>query len=252
MADEMQQMYVEESLEHLATIEADLLRLEAEGLSPDLVNKVFRAFHTVKGGAGFFKLDQVRSLAHEAESLLDRFRAGSLAPSPTSIQALLRAGDLLCVLLQNPDNTPAACGELIATLQTCLGKPPDQAAPPPSAPAGLDFRFAAASLARAPQGPSLYHLRLAAGDDAREAELAQIGSILEAHDTAAHRQVLFSSVIEPELAAEFFGLPAADIVFLKDRQYPAPAANPPAPAANPPAPAANPPAPAANPPAPAA
>ena len=47
--------FVAESREHLATIEPDLLRMEQEGakVSAEVINRVFRAIHSIKGGAGF-------------------------------------------------------------------------------------------------------------------------------------------------------------------------------------------------------
>ena len=55
--DENLQLYVEECLEHLADIENDLLAIEQAGadIDEELVNKVFRAAHSIKGGAGLRK-----------------------------------------------------------------------------------------------------------------------------------------------------------------------------------------------------
>ena len=55
-------MYLAESREHLATIESDLLAMDSAGEAIDekLVNKVFRAAHSIKGGAGFFNLSKIQ------------------------------------------------------------------------------------------------------------------------------------------------------------------------------------------------
>ncbi|MCX6613658.1 MAG: Hpt domain-containing protein, partial [Acidobacteria bacterium] len=68
--DELIQEYLVESREHLATIENDLLQIEQDGSAIDeqLVNRVFRAAHSIKGGAGFFDLTRIRELAHRTES----------------------------------------------------------------------------------------------------------------------------------------------------------------------------------------
>ena len=56
--DESLREYLAECREHLATIETDLLEIEHGGAEIDeqLVNRVFRAAHSIKGGAGFFDL----------------------------------------------------------------------------------------------------------------------------------------------------------------------------------------------------
>ena len=62
--DEILDLFLEESLEHLDGIEADLLYIEKNASNVDLekVNKVFRAMHTIKGGSSFFGLTKVKDL----------------------------------------------------------------------------------------------------------------------------------------------------------------------------------------------
>lgn len=95
--DEILQTYIDESREHLADIEQDLLTLEQTGAQADeqLVNKVFRAAHSIKGGAGFFDLTKIRDLAHKIENVLDLVRGRSLVPNPEVINILLLAFDKL-------------------------------------------------------------------------------------------------------------------------------------------------------------
>ena len=65
--DELVQDYLAECREHLATIESDLLKIEEGGpdIDEELVNRVFRAAHSIKGGAGFFDLARIRKRAHK-------------------------------------------------------------------------------------------------------------------------------------------------------------------------------------------
>ncbi|HRU05645.1 MAG TPA: Hpt domain-containing protein, partial [Candidatus Brocadiia bacterium] len=70
--------FIQESKEHLDNADLHILTLETEPENEEALNAVFRAFHTIKGVAGFLGLDQVRTLAHESESLLDLARKGSL------------------------------------------------------------------------------------------------------------------------------------------------------------------------------
>ena len=65
--DETLRLYVEESVEHLADIENDLLAIEEAGanINEKLVNKVFRAAHSIKGGAGFMGLNNIKELSQQ-------------------------------------------------------------------------------------------------------------------------------------------------------------------------------------------
>ena len=99
--DELIQEYLVESREHLATIENDLLQVEQDGSAIDeqLVNRVFRAAHSIKGGAGFFDLTRIRELAHRTESVLDMVRSRQMVPTPEVVSVLLLAFDQLREML---------------------------------------------------------------------------------------------------------------------------------------------------------
>ncbi len=101
--DETLQMYIEESLDHLADIESDLLTIEEGGanIDLDLVNNVFRAAHSVKGGAGFMGLTTVKNLAHHLENVLGMIRNSELIPDSEKISILLKGFDELENLLKN-------------------------------------------------------------------------------------------------------------------------------------------------------
>jgi two-component system chemotaxis sensor kinase CheA len=95
--DETLRMYVDESLEHLSDIENDLLTIEEGGadIDEDLVNNVFRAAHSIKGGAGFMGLTVIKELAHNLENVLGMIRTRDMVPSPEIISVLLKAFDKL-------------------------------------------------------------------------------------------------------------------------------------------------------------
>jgi two-component system, chemotaxis family, sensor kinase CheA len=100
---ELVQEYLAECREHLATIETDLLTIEQGGAEIDeqLVNQVFRAAHSIKGGAGFFDLTKIMELAHKTESALDLIRSRQMVPTPEIVSILLMAFDKLRELIQN-------------------------------------------------------------------------------------------------------------------------------------------------------
>ncbi len=89
--------FVQESREHLADIENDLLAIEAAGAQIDLelVNKVFRSVHSVKGAAGFLGLTRIGELAHGLENVLNLIRNREMVPTSAVVDLLLRAADAL-------------------------------------------------------------------------------------------------------------------------------------------------------------
>jgi len=105
--DETLRMYIEESREHLADIENDLLAIEEAGADIDehLVNKVFRAAHSIKGGAGFMGLDNIKELGHKIESVLGLIRGREIVPNPEAINIVLLAFDKLRELINNADQS---------------------------------------------------------------------------------------------------------------------------------------------------
>lgn len=105
--DEILQGFIEESLEHLADIETDLLAIEEAGanIDEDLVNKVFRAAHSIKGGAGFMGLTKIQDLSHAAENVLGLIRGKKLTPTPEIINVLLIAADALQSMIEDIQNS---------------------------------------------------------------------------------------------------------------------------------------------------
>jgi two-component system chemotaxis sensor kinase CheA len=118
--DEVVQEYLAESREHLAGIESDLLAIEQRGadIDEELVNKVFRAAHSIKGGAGFFDLNQIRELAHKTENVLDLIRSRQAEPTPEVVNILLLAFDKLRDLIGNPaESQQADISEFVTMLE---------------------------------------------------------------------------------------------------------------------------------------
>lgn len=91
--------FVCEAREHIAGAEHALLRLESDLENLELINTVFRAFHTIKGVAGFMHLTPIVRLTHVAETLLDRARSGTLRLSTGHLDLFLKACDILGQLI---------------------------------------------------------------------------------------------------------------------------------------------------------
>jgi two-component system chemotaxis sensor kinase CheA len=87
--------FIIEARDHLDAADIHILTLETEPEESEALNAVFRAFHTIKGVAGFLALDEIGSLAHEAESLLDKARKGDLKLVGEAIDSTFDAVDSL-------------------------------------------------------------------------------------------------------------------------------------------------------------
>ncbi|OGR20027.1 MAG: hybrid sensor histidine kinase/response regulator [Desulfobacterales bacterium GWB2_56_26] len=144
--DEILQGFIEESLEHLADIEHDLLAIEEAGanIDEDLVNKVFRAAHSIKGGAGFMGLTAIQELSHAAENVLGMIRSKKLIPTPEIINVLLIASDQLQSMIEDVHNSnevdiSAHLTPLNAIADGTFSQPPtapaEKAKPPKTKPA---------------------------------------------------------------------------------------------------------------------
>jgi len=93
------QVFLEESAEHLASMESLLLAIDLAEPDSEAVNAIFRAAHSIKGSASTFGFQEMAELTHEAEALLDRVRKHETRLNEDMLQALLEAGDVLKTLL---------------------------------------------------------------------------------------------------------------------------------------------------------
>ena len=94
------QVFFDEAKEHLATIEEVLLKLNVD--APDLedLNAIFRAAHSIKGGAGTFGFADMAEFTHVMETLLDRLRKQELGVTVPMVDALLEANDVIRAMLE--------------------------------------------------------------------------------------------------------------------------------------------------------
>ncbi len=92
--------FFQECEEQLSELESGLMRMEGGETDQETVNAVFRAVHSVKGGAGAFGLEDLVRFAHVFETALDQVRAGKLDASANAVRLLLRASDALADLVR--------------------------------------------------------------------------------------------------------------------------------------------------------
>jgi two-component system chemotaxis sensor kinase CheA len=148
------QDFVAETVEALAALDNDLLQLETGGDDPDLVPRIFRAVHTIKGTCGFLGLTRLRQVAHAAENVLDAIRKERLAADAEVVTAILCAIDALKIIVDTLQATGSE-GEgddspLVARLDALLEAPaappaPAEAEPVPAAPAMSEAEAALAA-----------------------------------------------------------------------------------------------------------
>lgn len=130
---EFLQDYLIESRELLQKAQEEILRLEAEPGNDDALASIFRAFHTIKGGAGFLDATHLVNWAHGLENLLDKLRSHLLPVTSARIDAILGGIDVLGAMFQDlgreeePGPGPADLGRTITML---AGTEPECASAP--------------------------------------------------------------------------------------------------------------------------
>lgn len=96
--NEIKEIFFQECEEQLAELESGLLKLNDGDRDPETVNAVFRAVHSIKGGAGAFGLDDLVSFAHVFETTLDCVRSNKLEPNQDVLKVMLKSADVLADL----------------------------------------------------------------------------------------------------------------------------------------------------------
>jgi two-component system, chemotaxis family, sensor kinase CheA len=149
------EVFRQEASELLEQLEQALLDLEQAPDDNDLVNKAFRALHTIKGSGAMFGFEQVAAFTHEFESAFDRVRKGETAPGRDLIAIALEAKDFIRILIERPDEADAVAGvciladlrKLVAatggvtSLAPSLGQPSAPEAPAAGMPANWHIRI---------------------------------------------------------------------------------------------------------------
>jgi two-component system chemotaxis sensor kinase CheA len=105
--DDMEIMidFVSEALENLEAIEVNLIELEQDPSNRDIINDIFRPFHTIKGVSGFLSLKKINTLAHITENFLDSARSGDFMINDAATDAILASVDVLKQLIARVEDT---------------------------------------------------------------------------------------------------------------------------------------------------
>ncbi len=93
-------VFYEETAEHLVAMEELLLNLDMSSPDSEELNAIFRAVHSIKGGAGTFGFDKLTKVAHAFETVLDKVRKSELALKSEMVDIFLEGGDVLKEILE--------------------------------------------------------------------------------------------------------------------------------------------------------
>ena len=138
----IKQTFFQECEEQLTEMEEGLMVIEREEGDLETINAVFRAVHSIKGGAGAFGLDDLVRFAHTFETTLDGMRSGKLEITPQIVKLMLRAADILSDLVRISRDGGELDAARVAQMAEELSKA-GGAAPAPAAPVApaADFSF---------------------------------------------------------------------------------------------------------------
>jgi two-component system, chemotaxis family, sensor kinase CheA len=93
--DAIQQIFFQECEEGLAGMESAFAALRSENYDAETINGIFRAVHSIKGGAGAFGHERLQAYTHQYETLLDLLRSGTLTLTPALTNLIVAAFDML-------------------------------------------------------------------------------------------------------------------------------------------------------------
>jgi two-component system chemotaxis sensor kinase CheA len=150
--------FVTEARSHLAEAEAAMVAFASEPDSPEHINLTFRAFHTIKGVAGFLNLTPLVELAHVSETLLDGARSQRISFGAADVDLVLAAGDMIQQMLAALEGRPAPkhreWARLVQKLQTAAARKETPVAAPAPVAATPVAAPTAAPVANAPAVPN--------------------------------------------------------------------------------------------------
>jgi len=128
MIDVHRQAFKEEAYELLSELESSLLELEERPDDIDLIGRVFRAMHTIKGSGSMFGFDDIAHFTHEVETIFDMVRNGKLQVTTTLVNLTLAARDQIKAMLDGSDGGGGAdleeSGRIIAGLRALAAREP--------------------------------------------------------------------------------------------------------------------------------
>ncbi len=121
---QFRQTFMQESAEHVESMETDLLALRSAPDDVETLNAIFRSAHSIKGGAGSFGLTSLVRFTHALENLLDRLRSLEMPATGEVISLLLRCVDVLRAMLEAGEDggMPEGSPELVEQIESLIAR----------------------------------------------------------------------------------------------------------------------------------
>ena len=218
---EIMEDFLIEAFELIEQIDHDLVELEANPEDLELLNRIFRVAHTVKGSSSFLNFDVLTELTHHMEDVLNKARKGELKITPDIMDVVLESVDMMKGLLESirDNGSDAAAGidikNICASLtQISEGEAPSAAPEAPAAPAPEPVKEPEPAAPAEEAAPEVSDAELSKLSDSEvEAEIERLLKVRKAEDQARRA----SKGIAPKSPEEI--APAASAA-------PAPAAKP--------------------------
>ncbi|MEE8203776.1 MAG: Hpt domain-containing protein, partial [Alphaproteobacteria bacterium] len=105
--DDLLREFLTETSESITVLDVELIKLEQQPDNPELLGVIFRVVHTIKGTCGFLGLPRLEAVAHAAEEVLGKFRAGELTVTQDAVTLILESLDCIKGLLSALEQTEA-------------------------------------------------------------------------------------------------------------------------------------------------
>ncbi len=274
--DELMPVFVEEARQHLQTVEPDILTLEQslDIIDPEVINRIFRGIHSIKGASGFFGLQNIGKLSHIIENSLALLRDGKIAPDSRLIDALLRGVDTLRELLDNVETSEKLnIDSPVASLQhfvdhaaepqktvVVLEKKPDREDKEndtAKASSSGNFHVSEADIANMiSKGLHLYAIKIFLSKDLKQKnrtpfefinimeslgqymdsflDIGNVSGLSDCLDSDLAFDVLFATILEPEIVAEGLDISESSIAVMDIDKFRKPPGEKPLPETTPP------------------
>ena len=189
---EIMEDFLIEAFELIEQIDHDLVELEANPEDLELLNRIFRVAHTVKGSSSFLNFDVLTELTHHMEDVLNKARKGELKITPDIMDVVLESVDMMKGLLESirDNGSDAAAGIDIKNIcvrltQISEGEAPSAAAEAPAAPAPEPVKEPEPVAPAEEAAPEVSDAELSKLSDSEvEAEIERLLKVRKAEDQA--------------------------------------------------------------------
>jgi chemotaxis signal transduction protein/HPt (histidine-containing phosphotransfer) domain-containing protein len=234
--------FVEESLEHLKNIEEDIIIIERGTADNELINRVFRAVHSIKGGSSFLGLKNIEQLSHKMEDIFNLVRNNDLEFTSQISSSVLKSVDKLREMLESTeDSDNFDISSNLSALEACLGekhaidKTLKVQLEETNDSIGLD-KYTFDSLKK--QGKKVYHIQFELKEKENQnystpleffREIEKTGEIVQRNvdielvlkddsftGEGIPLSIIYASVLEKDLVAYIFGIEEDRVIELKD------------------------------------